>query len=92
MIRVSIRQVDSILKQLGIDSLDTQDSLTRLVTEHLCSKNIKATVCGIRWNIITIESDAHNASLLRWEIDNITTLINASAADQKYTIKIKTCR
>ena len=86
---MSIKQVDSILKQLGIDSIETQDSLTKLVIDHLCSKNIKADVAGIRWGIITIESDARNASLLRWEIDNITALVNASAAGQKYTIKIK---
>jgi len=88
---VDEKKVDTILKNLGIDSVDTQDLISGEVRSHLESKNIDAEIASIRWNTVLLSADARNAHLLGWEKDSLSARITA-VTGAKYRIKVRTTR
>ncbi len=90
-IHMDTKKVDTILKHLGIDSVDIQDSITTEVMAYLASKRIEATVVGIRWNTVVLAATARNAELLKWEQDILSSRVS-SLVGADYTFKIRVVR
>lgn len=88
---VDTKKVDTILKHLGIDSVDTQDIIAAEVTSYLAAKRIEASVIGIRWNTVIVEATMRNAELLKWEQDNLSSRVS-SLVGADYKLKVRVIR
>ena len=91
VLHVDTTKVDTILRHLGIDSVNTQDIISAEIASYLASKRIEASIIGIRWNTVILSANTRNAELLKWEQDNLSLRVS-SLVGADYKLKVRVIR
>ena len=68
--------VYSLLATFGVRNASVQDQVTELVKAHLDERSLDVHVVGLRYGELTLAADVVVAALLRYETDNLRTLVN----------------
>jgi len=84
--------LDGILGSFGIKTAQTSDSVEDVVGCELATVGITATVLGIRFGILSLEADPHNAELLKWQIDALLEALEVSMPGEVQRINVRTTR
>lgn len=81
--------VKEILGRLGIEAVESYDTVSAAVDAELSRRGFSAKVAGIRWGCVTVAADRHEFAQVNWMKDVLENIARRSSRGTITSVRIR---